>query len=149
MEPLEPLLMVPVFVMVFWACKILSATEIVPLAGLVSAPVTVLEAPSCRVLLFCNVPEKIMLPEVEPMEPVEVTLPVKVRAPEVEVTVVPDPRVEAPVTVRLKAAALKVPPPVVVKAPEMVPLLVTRVAVPLALITDRLKKVTPVTFCVA
>lgn len=70
-----------------------------------------------------------MLPVNEPILPVEDTTPVKVRVPEVEVTVAVPPMVEAPVTVRARAAELRVPAARVSKVPPMVAALVTKVAV--------------------
>jgi hypothetical protein len=52
-----------------------------------------------------------------PSEPAFVTAPVKVRTPVVEVTVVPEPMVEAPVTVRFVATALSVLAPTVTSVP--------------------------------
>lgn len=63
------------------------------------------------------------------MEPVDDTLPVKVRAPEVEVTVVPERMVEAPVTVRLLAWLSSVPP-VMVSVPPYVDAAPVNVTVP-------------------
>jgi len=46
--------------------------------------------------VFVNVLENSILPELEPIEPVEETAPVKVRVPEVEVTVEPERKLEVP-----------------------------------------------------
>ena len=68
---------------------------------LVAWPVVVaVPEPMSKVPLLCRVLLNIMLPVSEPILPVEVTTPVKVRVPEVEVTVAVPPMVEAPVTVR-------------------------------------------------
>ena len=55
-----------------------------------------------------------------PRLPVEVTAPVKVRVPEVEVTVAVPPMVEAPVTVRALAPEFNVPAPRVTRVPPNV-----------------------------
>ncbi len=99
--------------------------------------------------MFWTVEAKDMLPEVEPREPVEVTAAAKVRAPEVEVTVVPAPIVATPVTVMARATEESVPPPEVVSVPPIVEAEVTKDAVPLPLIEAKSLKVTPVTDCVA
>ncbi len=52
-----------------------------------------------------------MLPEVERIEPVEVTFPVKVRVPEVEVTELPRSEAVAPATVRALLSMFKPLPP--------------------------------------
>ena len=61
-----------------------------------------------------------ILPVELPRLPLLVTRPVKVKVPEVEVTIVPVPIVEAPVTVRPKPAAESVPLPEVVRVPATV-----------------------------
>ena len=61
-----------------------------------------------------------MLPVAEPILAEEVAAPVKVRVPEVEVTVVPEPSVAAPVTVRALAPEFNVPAPRVTRVPPNV-----------------------------
>jgi hypothetical protein len=65
--------------------------------------------PTSNVPLFWKVEPNSMFPTEEPIEPVEEAAPLKVRVPEVEVTVVPDCRVVRPITVRGEVAMLNVP----------------------------------------
>ncbi len=86
-----------------------------------------------------------MFPAEDPSAPLLVTA-AKVKAPEVEVTVVPAPMVERPETVRARDPAERVPtPPAVTKVPATVASLVIKVAVPPVLRVSRLLKATPVT----
>ena len=85
----------------------------VALAAFVRAPVVVtVPEPIWRRLLFWSVDEKSMLPEFDPMLPVDETAPVNVRVPEVEVTV-PATSHEGPVTVIVVVPAERVHPVVV------------------------------------
>lgn len=95
--------------------------KMVPEPFRVKLPVVVTAPePTFNVPLLSKVLLNSMLPEFEPMLAEEVAAPVKVRAPEVEVTVVPEPNVEAPVTVRLLAEAFNVPAPLVTSVPPIV-----------------------------
>lgn len=71
------------------------------------------------------------------MDPVDVTAPVKVRTPEVEVTVAVPPMVEAPFTVKSVDAEDSVPTAKVTSVPEMVEL-ATKVAVPAVFVESKL-----------
>ena len=122
--------------------------KIVPEPFKVRLPVVVaVPEPTFKVPLLSKVLENSMLPESEPILPVEVAAPVKVKVPEVEVTTEPSKSVVAPVTVRAKAAELSVPLEArVTRVPPMVAALVTIVAVSAVLSDSKLKNVLPVMF---
>lgn len=119
--------------------------------SLVRTPVVVaVPEPMFRVPLLANVSPNSLLPFTDPMLPALVTPRVKVRVPEVEVTVVRAPMFERPETVKLLACISKVPaPPVVTKVPATVASEVTMVAVPPVLSISKLLKATPVIFWAA
>ena len=112
-----PLLIVPVFVRL---------------------PVVVADpAPTSSVPLFCRMDEKSMSPLEDPMDPVDVTVPVNVRIPEVDVTLVVPSMVAVP-AVKLNVTAERVPA-VFVNVPVDVTLPVN-VIVPEDLFTVRLNR---------
>ena len=130
--------------------KSASTLSVPPLPLMVPAlpkyPVVVADPPKLNVPLFCSVELKSMLPEFEPMLPVEDAAAEKVRRPVVDVTTVPAPSDVAPVTVSANAAEESVPPLTDVSVPEIVGADVTKVAVPLPFVDEKLLNVTPVMF---
>jgi len=103
----------------------------------VSRPLLVEMAPPES--LFTTAPVTRMWPVVEETLPVEVNVPVRSRLPEVEVTVVPEPTVEAPVTERLEAFNSREFEPSVTNAPPIVVELVMVTVVPPLLFTNTSK----------
>ncbi len=102
----------------------------VPEEAFVRAPVVVaVPAPTLKVPLFWRVPAKRRSPEFEPMNPVEVTLPLKVSVPEVEVTAAEEKREVMPVTVRFTDPEEMAPELVAFSCPLTVTLLVANVEV--------------------
>ena len=83
----------------------------VELVFLKATGVVAVPDPTSKIPLFWKVPLKSLSPELEPMAPVDVTAPVKVRVPEVEVTTFPSCMTVAPDTVRAFVAKLIPLPP--------------------------------------
>lgn len=103
---------------------------------LTTAPVEVDAPPVLKVPVLVK-EVMVIAPVADPKLPALVT-PAMAIVPAVDVTVVPEPIVEAPVTVRARAADESVPPPMVVSAPPTVAAFVMIVAVPADFLTLRL-----------
>lgn len=103
---------------------------------LTTAPVEVDAPPVLKVPVLVR-EVIVMAPVADPRLPALVT-PAMAIVPAVEVTVVPEPMVEAPVTVNAKATDERVPAPMVVRVPPTVAAFVMIVAVPADFLTLRL-----------
>lgn len=132
-------LKVPVFVHVPEAERRPMLPLMIPEEAFVSAPVVVtVPEPILSVPLFWRVPENKAFPEFDPMNPVDVTLPLKVKVPEVEVTAAEEKREVRPVTVRFTDPEEMAPELVAFNCPLTVTLLVAKVEVLEVLMESRL-----------